>query len=90
MEIIVQGHKIDTKDIYEIVDIEAHKTMFLNRQAGFVIKLVDKPSITVGQSIPYESYPSEIGEIKRKWDKLMKSVIEKWEADKSDIQVFKI
>lgn len=64
--------------------------MFLNRQAGFIIKLIGKPNVTVGERIPYESYPSEISDIKRKWDKLMKSVIEKWEADKSEIEVFKV
>lgn len=90
MEIIVQGHKIDTKDIWDIVDIEAHKTMFLNREAGFIIKLVGDKQIKIGENIPYDSYPSEISDTKRKWRKLEKEVREKWEEDKSDIPTFTI
>lgn len=89
-EIIVQGHKIDTKDIWAIEDIEKDKKMFLNRHAGFVIRLVDKPALSFYQGIPYESYPSEIAEIKAKWRKLENEVRKKWEADKSDLPTFTI
>lgn len=90
MEIIVQDKKIDTKDIVDIIDIEKNKKMFLNRQAGFTIILVDKPSVSFWQNIPYESYPSEIADIKRKWRKLMDSVVEKWQADKNELPTFKL
>ena len=68
MEIIVQGHKVETKEIFRIVDIEHYKKMFLNREAGFIIERIDKPSITVGERIAYESYPSEIRDKHQKWE----------------------
>ena len=60
MEIIVLGEKIDTKQITAIWDIESKKTMFLNREAGFVIKFMDGSTKTFKENIPYESYASEI------------------------------
>jgi|GEM_PF-3897734 hypothetical protein len=90
MKIIVQGHEVETKEIWDIVDIEKGKTMFLNREAGFIIKITDKPDIRIGQKIPYESYPSEIAEIKSKWHKQMNLIIAAWNTDKSETQVFKI
>jgi len=89
-EIIVQGHKIDTKEIFDIKDIEHDKKMFLNRHAGFVIYLIDKKPLSLYEHIPYESYPREISEIKEKWRKLQKQVEEKWQADKTDLPVFKL
>lgn len=90
MEIIVQGNKINTKDIWNVVDIEKGKKMFLNREAGFIIRLNNGSDIKVGQRIAYESYPSEIRAIKDKWSALEKQVREKWQSDKSHIPVFKV
>lgn len=90
MEIIVQGHKVETKEIFRIVDIEHYKTMFMNREAGFIIELIDKPSIKVGERIPYESYPSQIWDKKQKWENLKKEVIKQWEQDKLNVPVFSV
>jgi len=88
--IIVEGHKIETKDIFDIHEIEKYKKMFLNREAGFVIKMIGGKEHRFCQTIPYESYPSEISDIKDKWEKLRNKVVEQWEADKTELKVFKL
>lgn len=90
MEIVVEGRKIDTKDIFAIVDIEHYKTAFFNREAGFIIERIEKKDLRFGEGIPYETYPSEIGRIKAKWKKLQDAVCEKWEKDKTELEVFKV
>lgn len=88
MGIIVLGVKIDTKEITAIWEIEKEKKMFLNREAGFVIKFMDGSTKVFKENIPYESYASEIAYKKEKWAKLQKEVTEKWEKDKHNLQEF--
>lgn len=88
MEIIVLGEKINTKEITAIWEIEEKKKMFLNREAGFVIKFMDGSKKVFKEDIPYESYASEISYKKKKWAKLQKEVMIKWEKDKHDFQEF--
>jgi len=91
MKILIQGKLVETKNIADITDIEAHKIMFLNREAGFKITFLDESAEMVfKQNIPYESYPSEISAIKNKWRLMMDKVIEKWQSDKTEIETFKI
>lgn len=90
MEIAIQGYVLDTKDIIDIVDVEANKRMFINREAGFIVKLKDNTEKIFKENIPYETYPSEIGRIKEKWRGLQKQVTEKWQSDKNEIQNFKL
>ena len=84
MEIIVQGHKIDTKEIY---DIEYVSTGY---RVDVVVKLIDKPKISVGRAIPYDSTPMTISGYKEPYKRLYNELKEKWEADKTDIPVFKL
>jgi hypothetical protein len=88
MEIIVQSRKIETKDIVSITDIESNKSMFLNREAGFIIYFIDNGQIKFKQDIPYDSTPNEISKIKHKWDKLQSEVYKIWREDKIDIPTF--
>jgi len=91
MKILVENKVVETNDIADIVDIEADKKMFLNREAGFKIIMLDGiTELTFSQNIPYESSPRQISEIKDKWGRLMDSVIEKWKSDKTEIQHFKL
>lgn len=83
-EIIIQGHKIDTKDIWDL------KLITDSRYTGVVIKITDKPNIEIGKRIPYETYPSEFREYYVPYEKLYKDIKAKWEADKSEITVFKL
>lgn len=84
MEIIVEGHKIDTKDIYDI------ESMCTGRFAGFKIKLTEKDDIVIGRRIPYERTPNEIMDYHKPYNKLMESIKEKWESDKTEIPIFKL
>ncbi len=88
MIIAVLGKAVETQEILDIVDIEANKTMFMNREAGFIIKLLNKEDLVFSESIPYESYPSDIKEIKAKWSRLRKEIYDKWCSDKLQIQTF--
>lgn len=84
MEIIVQGHKIDTKDIWDIIHVSN------TREVSITIKLTDKPDITIGRRIPYETGHGQFNRYWQPYEDLYESLKEKWEADKSDIQVFKL
>ena len=91
MQILIQNKVVETKDIADIVDIEADKKMFLNREAGFkIIFLNGTPKMVFKQTIPYESSRNEISEIKNKWYSMMIKVIEKWQSDKTEIETFKV
>ncbi len=90
MIIIVEGEKVETKDITEIYDIERDKTMFLNREAGFVIKFMDGSSNVFGEKMAYELYPSQIHDIKNKWENLQDKVNHAWEKDKHSYQEFRL
>jgi len=92
MQIIVNGKVVETKEIADIVDIEAGKTMFLNREAGFRIIFLDPdtPDMVFKENIPYESYTSQISAIKEAWKQLMDRVVEQWKTDKTEIPSFNI
>ena len=91
MKIIVQGHEIETKEIYRIVDIEYYKKMFMNRDAGFIIERIGgKPSITIGERIPYESSGYDIRRIRERWERLRKEVESKWNEDKIEIPILNL
>lgn len=83
-EIIVQGHKIDTKDIW---DIEYNTN---SRYVNITIKITDRPDIVIGRSIAYETYSYQFEGINAPYKKLYNELKEKWKADKSDIPVFKL
>ena len=70
MKILVENKLIETKDIADIVDIEAGKRMFLNREAGFKIIFLDGSEMVFKENIPYESYPAQISQKKRKVGKV--------------------
>jgi len=84
MKIIVEGHKIDMKDIWDIELIT--NTKF----AMIIIKIVDKDKIVLVRHIPYETRHGEFQQYWEPYEKLYKSIKEKWEADKSEIEVFKL
>lgn len=83
-EIIIEGHKVDTKDIWDI------KLTTSTREASVTIKVTDKPDIVIGRTIPYETYSGQFRGYWEPYEALYKSIKEKWEADKSDIPVFKL
>jgi hypothetical protein len=84
MEIIVEGHKIDTLDIWDIV-LETN-----TREVYVLIKLTDKPNMKIGRKIPYETYQSEYNDYWSPFEKLFKSLMIKWEKDKAALEIFKI
>lgn len=88
MKIIVLGEVIETTEITEIYDVERDKKAFFNRDAGFIIRLMDGSSKTFSEGIPYESYSHEIASVKNKWKNLMESVITQWEEDKHQLKEF--
>lgn len=89
MEILVEDKVIETTNIVDIVDIEAHKQMFLNREAGFIIRFRDNTSMTFGEAISYDSYPSEIAAKKDRWKVLEDKVRAQWKEDMKEIPTFK-
>jgi hypothetical protein len=90
MKILVENKLIETKDIADIIDIEANKKMFLNREAGFKIIFLDGSEMVFKENIPYESYPSQISEKKEKWERLMNKVKEEFMADRTEIKSLKL
>lgn len=74
MEMIILGEKINTEEIDSIWDIERDKKMFLNREAGFIVKFKNGSTKCFKEDIPYESYPSEIAKIKIKWNNIQKQL----------------
>lgn len=89
-EILVQDKVLKVADIVDIFDAEAHKEMFLNREAGFVVVMKDGSQFKFSQNIPYDSYPHEISEYKTKWKKLMDSVVREWRDANFKIPTFKV
>lgn len=84
MEIVIEGHKIDTKDIWDVI-YEGN-----SRGVWVTIKLIDKPEIIIGRKIPYETYQYEMHEKFKPYIKLYDKIKEKWNADKSELPVFKL
>lgn len=92
MKILVQNRVVETLNIANIVDIEADKKRFLNREAGFKIILIEGDVLAMDfkEDIPSESYPHEIVRIQEKWDKLKEDVKAKWQSDKNGIPTFNL
>lgn len=90
MQILVQNKVVETKEIADIVDIEADKKMFLNRDAGFKIILLNGEVLSFIEPIAYESTPLDISYKKQKWARLMNDVKAKWQSDKTEIETFKL
>lgn len=84
MEIIIQGHKVDTKDIWDIIYEPK------GRSVSVIVKITDKPIIVISRTIPYETYTSEFKEIYAPYKKLYNELKDKWEADKAELPVFKL
>lgn len=84
MNIIVQGHLIDTKDIWDITLVSN------SREASVTIQLIGKEPICIYRKIPYDSTGSDVREYCRPYDELYKKVKAEWEKDKTDIPTFKI
>lgn len=87
MKILIEETIIETREIANVYDVEAKKQMFLNREAGFFVVMIDGTKHKFSQDIDYDSYPSEIGRIKNMWHDKMVKVIEKWNQDKVEIPV---
>lgn len=83
-EIIIEGHKVDTKDIWDL------KLVTESRVVKVVVKVTDKPDIVIGRNIPYETYASEFRGIYAPYEKLYLEIKQKWEADKTELPVFKL
>jgi len=90
MQILIQDKVVETKNIADIVDIEADKKMFLNREAGFKVLFIDNTELSFSEPISYESTPLDISYKKQKWARLMSNVIEKWQSNKTQIETFKV
>lgn len=84
MKIIVEGHEIDTLDIWDIKHIEN------TREVWVIVCVKDKPDVKIGRRIPYETYSHEFQEYWRPYKKLYKKLKEQWESDKNQIPVFKL
>lgn len=80
MKIIIEGHEVDTKDIWDV----QYKADAWN--VSVTIKITDKN----GRRVPWEISRMGMDNIVAPYEKLYKSIKEKWEADKSDIPVFKL
>lgn len=84
MKIVVQGHTIETTEIYDIVDISD------SWQVGFKICLIDKPDLVIGRNIDYDCSPDRRHSIEYPYERLMKEVKAKWEEDKTTLPIYKL
>lgn len=84
MLIVVEGHKIDTKEIWDIKDINSGDT------AGFDICLIGGERIRIAEKMPHDMYSYKRSEIKHKYYRLYDSVVEKWKEDMTDLEIFKL
>ena len=83
MEIIVEGHKFDTKDIWKIEECEDRG------YDGMVIGLIDRPDL-VWKEYTDNLYSYNRSCVRSKYQRLIKSLKEKWEQDKNDLTIFKL
>lgn len=79
----IEGYKFRRGDIYDIYDCERDKQMFLNREAGFIVRTYGdknhKPQeFRFGEPIAYESTSYDIYGKKDKWKKRMNEAIALW------------
>lgn len=83
MIIIVEGHLIETKEIWDIADAP-------HRMHGFIIKILGPKEIIIGKPQQYDVSNSTVQGINDTYRKLKEAVIEKWKSDKTEIPVFKL
>ena len=81
--IIIENTKFRRGNICDIYDIERDKKMFLNRDAGFIVKTFGdenspSKSFEFGEKISYESSSYYISEVKNKWLNKMNEAIKFW------------
>ena len=81
--IIVEGHTIETKEIFDIV--EAGHNLH-----GFVIKLIDKPDIFIGKKYDSNAWNFAIRDTNDRYRKLREEIKKQWEADKTELKVFRL
>lgn len=84
MEIIIEGRKVDTKDIWDITFESKSNYVCL------IIKITDKPQIQISQSGLDSLYTCNRHNVVDRYERLYKSIKEKWEADKTELQIFKL
>ena len=83
--IAIEWMKFRRGDIYDIYECERDKTMFFNREAGFIVQTYgdknQEPEFhKFSESILYESYPSEIRDKKNRWEGRMNKAISLWKG----------
>lgn len=83
MEIIIQGHKVDTKDIWDICDLDRRG------YAGLIVRLVDDQQIVLSEYID-NLWNFKQSDAHEKYRRLKEELTKKWEEDKLDIPVFKV
>lgn len=83
IQIIVQGHLVETKEIWDIEEAP-------HGYHGFYIKLIGNTLIAVTEK---ENYDASM-EVKRgkndRYRKLREAVKDQWQKDKTDILTFKL
>lgn len=84
MEIIIEGRKVDTLDIW---DIEIVKN---TREVYILVKITDDKPIKIGRHISCETYPSEFRDIYAPYEKLYDALKTKWNGDKIIVPIFKL
>lgn len=83
MVIIVEGHLIETKEIWDVVEMDI-------RYHGFMIKLLGPKEIIIGEKQVFENDTMTKRGKNDRYRKLRESVIELWQKDKADIPVLKL
>ena len=83
----IEEYRFRRGDIYDIYDCERDKQMFLNREAGFIVKTYgdkdhEPQMFKFGESISFESTSYQIYDKKHKWELRMKKAIALWKEQK--------
>lgn len=84
MIIVVEGITVETRDIWDITDLSS------SRKAGFVIKLIDKNSISITEDISHDAFSHQRQDAHSRYDRLRKQIEAKWNEDKTDLLIFKL
>lgn len=85
MKVFVINKVIDLK---EVIHIEKHD--FNSRGCGFNIYMSDGTIHEFSRKIAYETYSSEVSDIFKTWDRLIKGITEEWQKVAEPIKIFKI
>lgn len=84
MQIIIQGHSVDTRNIWDITYTSNSRDVMIE------IKIIDKASIKIGCGIPYDSSSYTVESIKAPYKALYESLRTKWKSDFTDLEIFKL